>query len=119
MDKKKLPRQLSSDDLRGFEEFLEQTPESPAIDKSSKHPGGEHLTFVLNDGLRLRRVAQLVTEKLPVLREHDQGPKLIEQQRGLNQQLKNELFQLLAPADSPLQRSLGQLWDSFFRGGKL
>lgn len=119
MDKKKILRQASPDDLKGFEEFLEHAPDSPAIDKNPKNLGGESLTFLLNDNERLKRVALLVADKLPVLKAHEQGPKIIEHQRNLNQQLKNELFKLLSPPESPLQQSLAQLWDSFFRDGKV
>lgn len=114
MDKKKILRQSSSDDLKGFEEFLEHTPDESFVDKSGKNLGGESFTFLLNDNLRLKKVAGLVADKVPVLKAHEQAPKIIEHQQNLNVQLKNELFKHLGPAHSPLQKSLSDIWNGYF-----
>lgn len=116
MDKKKILRSASSDDLKGFEEFLEHTADEISQDKGGKNIGGESLTFLLNDNIRLKKVASLVADKLPVVKSHGQGPRIIEHQRNLNTQLKNELFKILQKPDSPLQKTLTSIWDSFFQG---
>ncbi len=115
MDKKKILRHSSQDDLKGFEEFIEHSPEEIVLDKSAKNLGGENLTFVTNDNIRLKKVAQLVADKLPVVKSFEQGPRIIEHQRNLNAQLKNELFKHLQKEDSPLQKSLSMIWDGFFK----
>lgn len=114
MDKKKSLRGQSIDDLKGFEEFLDHVENDSAIDKVNKNIGGENLSFLHHDNTRLKKVAALVAQKLPVAKQHEQGPKLIEQQRHVNAQLKNDLFRLLDKKASPLQRSLADLWDGFF-----
>ena len=114
MDKKKILRSQRPDDLKGFEEFLEHVADESAIDKAPKNVGGESLTFLLNDNTRLKKAAALVADKLPVANSHEQGPKIIEHQRNLNAQLKNELFRLLSPEGSPLHKSLIDLWNGFF-----
>jgi hypothetical protein len=116
MDKKKILRSASADDLKGFEEFLDQSNDGITQDKSGKNIGGESLTFLQNDNMRLKKVASLVTDKLTVAKNHEQGPRIIEHQRNLNTQLKNELFTILQKTDSPLQKTLASVWDSFFHG---
>ena len=114
MDKKKILRNQASDDLKGFEEFLDHVDNEGGVDKVNKNIGGESLTFLYHDNTRLKKVASLVAQRLPVARTHEQGPKIIEQQRHLNAQLKNDLFRILDKKASPLQRTLGDLWDGFF-----
>jgi hypothetical protein len=114
MDKKKTMRNQASDDLKGFEEFLDHVDQDSSVDKVSKNIGGESLTFLLHDNTRLKKVAALVAQKIPVARSHDQGPTIIEQQRHVNAQLKNDLFRILDRKASPLQRTLADLWDGFF-----
>ena len=114
MDKKKAMRGQVTDDLKGFEEFLDHVDHDNSVDKVNKNIGGESLTFLHHDNNRLKKVASLVAQKLPVARHHEQGPKIIEQQRHVNAQLKNDLFRLLDKRASPLQRTLADLWDGFF-----
>ncbi len=114
MDKKKLLRSLGSDDLKGFEEFIQHVEDGPEKEKNPKNLGGENLTFVLNDNLRLKKVSLLMAKKLPVSASHDQGPKIIEHQRNLNTQYKNELFKILSQKDSPLHKSIHEIWSKFF-----
>ncbi|MBY0517990.1 MAG: hypothetical protein K2P81_13865 [Bacteriovoracaceae bacterium] len=115
MDKKKISRIQNIDDLKGFEEFIEHSSDESAIDKSTKNVGGESLTFLQNDNSRLKKIAELVADKVPVLKNHGQGPKIIEHQRNLNSQLKNEIFKYLNADKSPLHKSLTHMWDSFFQ----
>jgi hypothetical protein len=113
VDKKKAGRNLT-DDLKGFEDFLEHVDSDNAVDKVNKNIGGESLTFLQHDNVRLKKVASLVAARLPVTRDHDQGPVIIEQQRQQNNRLRNELFRMLDKPASPLQKSLRDLWDGFF-----
>ncbi len=117
MDKKKTSRVQNTDDLKGFEEFIEHNSDEPGvgIDKSSKNVGGENFTFLINDSMRLKKIAELVADKVPILKKHNQGPKINQHQRNLNSQFKNELFKLLTQDKSPLHKSLTHMWDSFFQ----
>jgi len=114
MDKKKLLNPKNIDDLKGFEEFIDSVGDGPAIDKNPKSVGGEALSFIINDNVRLKKLSQLVADQLPLAKNHSQGERIIEHQRNLNRQLKNQLFSVLKEADSPLQKSLEQVWDNFF-----
>jgi len=114
MDKKKVLRSSSSDDLKGFEEFLDHVDHDSSVDKINKNIGGESLTFLHHDNTRLKKVAALVAQKLPVARHHEQGPKIIEQQRHVNAQLKNDLFRILDKKASPLQKTLSGIWNGYF-----
>ena len=114
MDKKKILRSAAPDDLKGFEEFLDQSSDGVFQDRSGKNIGGESLTFLQNDNIRLKKVASLVANKLIIVKNHEQGPRIIEHQKNLNSKLKNELFTVLHKPDSPLQKTLGSVWDSFF-----
>ena len=110
MDKKKKPE---SDDLKGFEDFIHQLDDAPA-DKGQRNSAGESLTFLQNDNERLRKVATLMSETLPVAHRHTQAEKILQQQRHHSAVLKHELFNWFDPAQSTLQRTLSDLWDGFF-----
>lgn len=120
MDKKKLPRNGAQDDLKGFEDFLDQVEETRGTVETGpvKNVGGENYTFLENDHVRLKKIARLVADKLPVMREHSQGEKLIEHQRKRNNQLKAELFRQLGAPGSTLEKSMAGIFNSFFLGVK-
>jgi hypothetical protein len=59
-------------------------------------------------------VAQLVADKLPMANQFSQSDKIIEHQRNLNIQFKNQLFTLLGQPNSSLQLCLGDIWNNFF-----
>ncbi len=113
MDKKKL-LQASADDLKGFEEFLSQVEDTPPVDKGPKNLGGENLAFLQYDHTRLEKVAKLLAQRVPVLRDYPQGDALIPLQREANAQLRAQLAALLLPEGSPLHKSMGGLFDGFF-----
>ncbi len=114
MDKKKLLNPRNSDDLKGFEDFIDGVTENSTQEKNPKSAGGEALSFILNDNERLKKLSQLVSDQLPLARNHSQGERIIEHQRNLNRQLKHQLFAMLNPPDSTLQKSLTEVWDRFF-----
>ena len=119
MDKKKLHRSNQPDDLKGFEEFLDQVVESRPVETgTAKNVGGESYTFLENDNIRLKKVARLVADKLPLMKQHSQGEKLIENQRRRNALLKAELFKQLGATGSPLEKSMAQVFNAFFLGMK-
>ena len=114
MDKKKLLNPKNADDLKGFEEFIDSVSDGPVQDKNPKSVGGEALSFILNDNVRLKKLSRLVSDQLPLAKDHSQGERIIEHQRNLNRQLKNQLYSQLKEPDSTLQKSLTNLWDNFF-----
>lgn len=114
MDKKKLLNSKNADDLKGFEDFIESVSDGPVQEKNPKSVGGEALSFILNDNIRLKKISRLVSDQLPLAKNHSQGERIIEHQRNLNQQLKNKLHAILNEPDSTLQKSLSQMWNNFF-----
>ncbi len=118
MDKKKLLNPKNTDDLKGFEEFIDGVSDGPAQDKNPRIVGGEALSFILNDNIRLKKISQLVSDQLPLAKDHSQGERIIEHQRNLNRQLKNQLHAILNAPDSTLQKSLSSIWDNFFNSAQ-
>lgn len=119
MDPKNPKRGQDTDDLRGFEEFIEHATNSqPASEKNAgKNVGGENLTFLTHDYERLKRIAELLSHKLTVARKHEQGEKLLENLTAQNARLKTELVALLQGSDSPLGKSMAEIFDGYFRKG--
>lgn len=115
MDKKKLHKSNHPDDLKGFEEFIEQAEESTAEATPGKNVGGENYTFLVNDNSRLKKITDLVVTKLPALKQKSQGEKIIEGQRRYNAQLKAELFALLSQPDSPMEKSMAAIFNPVFK----
>jgi hypothetical protein len=111
-DKKKA---ASSDDLKGFEELIQPpNQQRPGEITPGKNAGGEHFTFLLQDGDRLQSIVALVSDKVPMLRKFSQGEKLLESQTRTNARLRAELFAALDAEGAPLQRSMAEVFDGFF-----
>lgn len=116
MDRKKIHKGNQGDDLKGFEDFIQQSDPSPQVDANpGKNVGGENYTFLENDNIRLRKVSSLMAGRLPTLKEKMQGEKIIEGQRKRNAQLKSELFQLLSASDSPMEKSMASIFNPVFK----
>lgn len=121
MDKKKLIKSKDSEDLRGFEEFLEGQPDDShflprGVGGSNKknEANFEHFTFLSNDSTRLSRLKDLLSKKLPFSAKFDQGHKLLETQKLDLEVMKNKLFDILEKPGSPMKRSMSEIFDSFF-----
>lgn len=121
MDKKKLGKNLDSDDIKGFEEFIEgQTAETHFLPRGvggsakKNETGFEHFTFLTNDSIRLTKLKSLLTEKLPFSGKFDQSEKLIRDQKNEIESLKNKIFELSNRPDSKYHKSLREIFDSFF-----
>lgn len=124
MDKKRLIKNLETEDLKGFEEFIEGQPsESTFLPKGvggapKKETGFEHFTFLTNDSERLTKLKYLLTEKLPFTARFDQSAKLIQEQKEELDLLKQKLFDVGDKVGSPYRRSLKEIFDSFFEPPK-
>lgn len=105
----------SADDLKGFEEFIQHSNHQGHGEITpGKNAGGEHLTFLLQDGDRLQSIVELVSNKVPMLRKYSQGEKLLESQTRTNARLRSELFAALDTEGAPLQRSMAEIFNGFF-----
>ena len=121
MDKKRLIKSLETEDLKGFEEFIEGQPSETnflpkGVSGSNKknEAGFEHFTFLSNDAERLTRLKLLLTEKLPFSARFDQSDKLIKEQKEELEILKKKIFELSDVESSTYRKSLREVFDSFF-----
>lgn len=125
MDKKKLLKTLTPDDLKGFEEFIQDGPQETnflprGVGGSNKknEVGFEHFTFLSNDAERLAKLKELLGEKLPFAGKFDQSAKLIKDQKEELEKLKLKLFLILDKPGSSYRKSLAEVFDAFFGEGK-
>lgn len=121
MDKKKLIKNLPVDDLKGFEEFIEGEPNDssflpkPGIANSSKKEVSfEHFTFLTHDSERLLKLKNLIAEKIPFSAKFDQSSHLIILQNDSIIELKKKIFGFSEKENSAYQRSLSEIFNSFF-----
>lgn len=124
MDKKNPLKGQDTENLKGFEEFIEgQQSESSFLPRgvggSKKNETGfEHFTFLTNDSERLTKLKSLLTEKLPFSTKFDQSEKLIKDQKSEIELLKTKIFALSNQPDSKYHTSLKEIFDSFFEPSK-
>jgi hypothetical protein len=125
MDKKRLIKSSDSEDLKGFEEFIEgQSGDSSFLPKgvgggSKKNEAGfEHFTFLTNDSDRLLKLTNLLNQKLPFSAKFDQSAKLIKEQKDEIELLKKRLLEICEEKDSPYKKSLREVFNSFFEPPK-
>lgn len=118
MDKKKINKPLSPEEMRGFEEFIEgQSEETSFLPKASgtkKETSFEHFTFLTTDADRLVRIKNLLMEKLPFTAKFEQSSALLKQQREEIKKYKIRLFEMSEKPNSPYQKTLKETFDSYF-----
>lgn len=126
MDKKRFIKSSDSDDLKGFEEFIEGQPADGSFlpkgvgGGSKKNEAGfEHFTFLTNDSDRLLKLTNLLNQKLPFSAKFDQSAKLIKEQKDEIELLKKRLFEVCEEKDSPYKKSLNEIFNSFFEPPKV
>lgn len=123
MDKKKL-KGLPPEDIKGFEEFIEdQQSDKPFLPRGvgggiKKEVSFEHFTFLTNDGERLSNLKLLLSSKIPFSRKFEQGKKLIEEEMDEITQLREELFNIQDKEDSPYRKTMREIFQSYFGSAK-
>jgi hypothetical protein len=125
MDKKKFLKTADSEDLKGFEEFIESQPGDGNFlprgvggGAKKNESGFEHFTFLANDAERLTNLKDILGNRLPFSAKFDQAPKLIKDQRDEIEILKKKIFELTDREDSPLRKSLSEIFNGFFEPPK-
>lgn len=125
MDKKKLVQSLNADDIKGFEEFLEGEPKDTnflprqaGISGQKKELSFEHFTFLTNDSDRLKKVNELLMEKIPFLTSYDQSQKLLHEQQNELKTLKKFIFDIANKPNSPYRKSLSEIFNNYFEKPK-
>jgi hypothetical protein len=123
MDKKKI-KALPPEDLKGFEEFIEdQQADRPFLPRgvgggTKKDFSFEHFTFLTNDGERLTNLKLLLSSKIPFSRKYEQGKKLIEEEMEEIKHMREELFNLQDQPESPYRKSMREIFQTYFGTNK-
>lgn len=122
MDKKKLIKIASPDEIQGFEEFIESQPKDtnflPRPTNSKKESSFEFFEFLSSDAQRLLKIKNLLSQKLPFLTRYHQAEILIKQQKAEINFIKNNLFLLSDKKDSLYRKSLSDIFDNYFNPPK-
>jgi hypothetical protein len=115
MDKKKKLGPLPKEDLKGFEEFMEDKLEDASTQRTIKNDSGfESYNFLEKDSRRLAKIKDLMSQKIPFLNQHDQSEKLINEQKMEIEIIKNHLKDIFKHPQSGFRKSLREVFDSFF-----
>lgn len=124
MNKKTKHQENEEENLRGFEEFIEGQAE---ISRNQKTSGNiskkndaefEHLTFITTDSVRLTKIKNLLKEKVPLLSKFDQSDNLLSKQKNLREELKDQIFSFVNNDKSSFQKSMSEIFDSYFEEKK-
>ena len=117
MDKKRLVKSMSPEELKGFEEFIDGEPSSSNFlprGNLKKEAAFEHFTFLSNDATRLIKQKNLLMDKIPFATKYEQGEKLIQDQQKEIMLLKKSIFELCNRPQSAYRKSMSEVFDSFF-----
>ncbi len=120
MENKKNGKKEAPEDLRGFEEFLEDlSQEKPFLPRgvgggTKKEVSFEHFTFLTNDNDRLNNLKQLLSTKVPFSRKFEQGKKIIEEENEEISQLRSRLFEVQDEPNSRYRTSLKEIFQNYF-----
>ncbi len=117
MDKKRLVKNLTPEELKGFEEFIDgESVDTNFLPRGAqkKETSFEHFTFLTNDSSRLLKQKDLLVNKLPFASKYEQGEKLILEQKKEIMLLKKNIFEICNRPQSPYRKSLQEIFDSFF-----
>lgn len=122
MDKKRLVKTLSPEELKGFEEFIDGEPSTssflPKGNNPKKEAAFEHFTFLTNDSTRLQKQKALLMDKIPFATKHEQGDKLIHEQQKEIMLLKRNIIEICNKPQSSYRKSLHEVFDTFFEPPK-
>ncbi len=122
MDKKKLVKIASQEELQGFEEFIESQPKDtnflPRQANNKKESSFEYFEFLTTDSQRLLKIKNLFSQKLPFMTKYNQAQVLIKQQKAEINFIKNNLFVISDKKDSLYRKSLRDVFDNYFEPPK-
>jgi hypothetical protein len=105
-------------DLVGFEEFIESLDAGPAfVDRITirKDNAPDYYTFILNDQSRLKKIATIIGQRLPLYKKFPQSQTFIQEEQQKVTALKAELIDILKRENSPLQKSLAEIFNCFIK----
>ena len=105
--------------MKGFEEFMEGEADKSFMGRQNggtkKDTNFEHFTFLTSDAERLARIKNLLTEKMPFAHRYEQGKQLLKDQKTEVNELRTKIFSLSNKPESPYRKSMGEIFDSYFK----
>ncbi len=111
MTKKKVP-----DGYSGFKEVLDMASDKKEVNPPIKGKEGYAIySFLENEQKRLTVLDELFSKKYINLKRHPQTEKLLLNEVYKRNLLKEDLFDKLKYADSPLNKHLEQIFNSAFK----
>jgi hypothetical protein len=115
MENKNKSKNSAQEDLKGFEDFMEGQNEDVGQLKVQKREGNfESYNFLENDSKRLNKIKNIMSQKIPFLSKYDQSSRLILEQKIEIEILKNKLNEIFQQQSSGYQKSIKEVFDSYF-----
>jgi hypothetical protein len=115
-----------SEDLVGFEEYLESIGE-PVQNNPIKNDGkgnaptprpsnpNENLSFLINDSERLKKLSNLLCNRLPQYEKYPQADQLIQAENHTLNIIKSDVIEILKKDGSIFHQSMAQLINTMFK----
>ena len=122
MDKKKKNLLEHHSDLKGFEDFIKESPTAEGTTPGKIPVGGnkknesnfENYTFLTNDTERIHKLNDLLKEKMDFMNRFDQSERIIQRQKNDITEMRDKIFLISDREKSPYRKSLAEVFDTFF-----
>ncbi len=113
------------DDLIGFEDYINSIGEGESLSRSDKldraqniarstNPN-ENLSFLTHDAERLKKINNLICDRLPQYEKYPQSEQLLQAETHALNKVKSELIETMKKDGSDFHKSLGSIINSFFK----
>lgn len=113
-----MSKKNDSNDLSGFEEFIEYTEGRRFIrgtgSTRKREESFELLTFLETESVRLEKALVLLEDKIPNIKNYPQDISLTVKQETTNITLKTEIIQAELPLYSGFNKNMATLFNLFF-----
>jgi hypothetical protein len=110
-----MTKKKNNEDLSGFQDFIDAANDGPSkIPRKNRVDGFELLTFLEQDSQRLENMIRLYEEKAFLLKNYPQDTDLIIKLDGHNSFLRQQLIEKLGKKNSPLMKSLAEMFNPHF-----
>lgn len=113
-------KDIADDDLKGFEELLQDNKDqkfmqAPQKNKKQKEAesGLELITFLEEESIRLDKLVDFFDHKID--KSFAQTQQLVENQKAQNAKIRESILEILSQNQSPLLKSLGEIFDHHFK----
>lgn len=104
----------NKEDIKGFLDFLAPEKKDSAA-RSNKNSATELLTFLENESIRIEKLTHLYSEQSIILQKYPHQQEIKRRLILNNQKLRKEIIAILSKNNSPLMKSLAELFNPHFR----